>query len=97
MRQRDDPCARELNAGTLGIFANGASTSRWLTGWTAGTSVEFALSQNWSAKGEWMYFDLGSDRYLVDDSGDGLVDATTRGEAARVGVSYHLGRWLLCA
>jgi outer membrane immunogenic protein len=29
-------------------------------GWTAGGGVEVALSQNWTAKAEYLYFDLGS-------------------------------------
>ena len=69
-----------------GVSPVNSSTETRL-GWTVGTGVELALSQTWSAKGEWVYFDLGSDTYSVFP---GLpVDADTRGNIARVGLNYH--------
>ena len=63
----------------LGPFAPvlGTSTSKTLTGWTVGAGMEFALTDKWSAKAEYTYFDLGSATYLTDLSagGGGLVDA----------------------
>ena len=48
-----------------------------LTGWTVGSGAEFALTQNWSAKGEWMYFDLGSDTFVViRQSSEGMPRST---------------------
>jgi opacity protein-like surface antigen len=66
------------------------ATTDWFTGWTAGAGMEFALSQHWSAKGEWMYYDFGKDRFTVDESGQGVLDAKTSGTTVRVGVNYHL-------
>ncbi len=38
----------------------GASTgSSTKFGWTAGVGAEWAITQNWSLKGEWLYVDLG--------------------------------------
>ena len=49
-----------LNPGsTLGILANPASTTHWSNGWTAGGGMEFALTDRWSAKAEYMHYDLG--------------------------------------
>ena len=39
------------------------STSRTRTGWVAGLGVEWALSNNWSVKGEWLHLDVGSISY----------------------------------
>jgi len=50
--------------------------------------MEFALTQQWSAKAEYMHYDLGSDRYTVDNGL--LVDAKTKGDTVRVGVNFHL-------
>jgi outer membrane autotransporter protein len=58
-------------------------------GWTAGGGMEFALTDRWSAKAEYMHFDLGQDTYTVDSGL--LVDANTSGDLVRVGVNYHLG------
>jgi len=66
------------------------SRSETAIGWNIGTGAEFALSQNWSAKGEWSYFDLGSE--VVRFPATGGNDPTkieTRGSAVRIGVNYH--------
>jgi outer membrane immunogenic protein len=78
------------------VFVNGFSgtnTTAWQTGWTAGGGMEFALSENWSAKGEWMYFDLGSETFLVATlpNFNFHAEADTTGEVVRVGVNYHFG------
>ncbi|MBI5112963.1 MAG: autotransporter domain-containing protein [Rhodovulum sp.] len=59
------------------------SASKIATGWTAGLGAEYALTSNWSAKAEWLYYDLGTDTYAVD------YDAHLRGGLARVGVNYR--------
>jgi opacity protein-like surface antigen len=79
-----------LNPGsTLGVLATPASTRHWSNGWTAGGGMEFALTDRWSAKAEYMHYDLGKERYVVDNSGAGDVDATTKGDTVRVGVNLH--------
>jgi outer membrane immunogenic protein len=53
-----------LTAG--GVFGNvqstfaGATTTHTQAGWTAGLGVEYAFAQNWTAKVEYLYADLGS-------------------------------------
>jgi opacity protein-like surface antigen len=61
--------------------------TKWVNGWTAGGGMEFALTNQWSAKAEYMYYDLGSTNYSVD--GPTLVEVDTRGSTLRVGVNYH--------
>ena len=77
------------------------SASKTHLGWTAGLGAEWALSENLSVRGEWLYVDLGSASY--DPSG--LAYAGTPGEfqhqekasadlefhTARIGVSYRFG------
>ena len=36
-------------------------------GWTAGAGLEYAFNQDWSAKIEYLYVDLGSDILVLDD------------------------------
>ena len=68
-----------------GTSTNGSN--RTLTGWTAGAGIEFAFLSNWSAKFEYLYYDLGADRFPVDF---GLrVSASPKGNIIRVGVNYH--------
>ena len=63
--------------------------SQWLFGWTIGAGMEFALTDRWSAKAEYMYYDLGQDRYRIDN---GLTaESDTRGNTVRIGVNYHFG------
>lgn len=40
-----------------------ASDSGMALGWTIGGGVEYALSQNWSIKAEYLYIDLGNDTF----------------------------------
>ena len=41
-----------------GWFGNGGSSTR--TGWTIGAGVEYAITNNITLKGEYLYYDLGS-------------------------------------
>jgi len=63
--------------------------SKWLLGWTIGTGMEFALTDRWSAKAEYNYYDLGQESYRIDSNL--IADADTRGSAVRIGVNYHFG------
>lgn len=59
-------------------------------GYTVGGGVEFALSKNWSAKAEYMYYDLGRRTTNFRDA-LGTIATTTQhtGNVVRVGVNYR--------
>jgi outer membrane immunogenic protein len=74
---------------TAGVVANGApavawagSTSKTKVGWTLGAGAEFAVNENVSLKGEYLYYKLGS----VTTNATG--NATVRGIAALNGIDY---------
>ncbi len=82
-------------AQTFDFFFSGVETTKWLTGWTVGGGMEFALSDRWSAKAEYMHYDLGTGRFQVSDGtavgfGPEFVDAHVREDVVRVGVNLHL-------
>jgi outer membrane immunogenic protein len=39
------------------------SASAWRVGWTAGAGLEYAFAPHWTAKAEYLYYDLGSISY----------------------------------
>jgi outer membrane immunogenic protein len=69
------------------------SASQTLGGWTAGGGIEFAFDRNWSLKGEYLYYDLGSVSYQLSDPNFVGVTygATTnfRGHIVRGGINYR--------
>ena len=50
-----------------GAFLNNISASDTRVGGMIGYGVEFALTQNWSAKGEWDWMDFGSKTLIASD------------------------------
>lgn len=89
------------NGSSTGVLINGApfgpytapasgvvnGSSKIAMGWTAGIGAEYALNANWSAKAEWLYYSLGTDRYVVDNALQ--VDAKETGGLARIGLNYR--------
>ncbi len=59
-----------------------------LSGWTIGAGFEFALTQNWSAKAEYMYYNLTGD---IAQPAVGAQDVEVNGQLVRVGVNYRFG------
>ncbi len=73
-----------------GFFAAGTASDTHV-GWTVGAGVEWALLDNWSAKVEYLYLDLGNSTYLGGPAAGGFeVDLT----AHTVKVSAELSLWL---
>lgn len=61
-------------------------------GWTLGAGAEFAVTDNWSIKGEYLYADLGSKGVTYTDAATLLpatVNLKTADHIARVGVNYR--------
>ena len=71
-------------------FEQAVLTTKWVTGWTAGGGMEFALTDSWSAKAEYMHYEFGSERYQTGTINS--VDASADGNSVRVGVNYHFHR-----
>ena len=92
---------------TLGFAATGptwgppmavaTNLSKISVGWTAGVGAEYAFSNNWSAKVEWLYYDLGRQTtntvaYVYGANlTTGAVSARTSGHVVRAGLNYKFG------
>ena len=69
----------ELKGETFGL-----SESRTSFGWTIGLGAEFAVTQNWSAKAEYLYVDLSERNFTLT----GLPNGYSFG-VFRLGANYH--------
>jgi outer membrane autotransporter protein len=56
-------------------------------GWTAGYGVEFALTKNWSAKGEVNYIDFGNKNLTAPDGT--VINAGIRTTEGKIGLNYR--------
>jgi opacity protein-like surface antigen len=62
-----------------------ASASKTAVGWTVGGGFEFGLTQNISAKAEYLFFDLGTDTYNLAVP----IPIKRTGNIGRVGLNYR--------
>jgi outer membrane immunogenic protein len=69
----------ELNGQTFGL-----SESHTNAGWTVGLGAEFGLTQNWSAKIEYLFVDLNDSNFVITGAQNGY-----RFGLVRAGVNYH--------
>jgi outer membrane immunogenic protein len=89
--------------GPAGLHATGGD-DKWLTGWTVGGGVEWALNKSWSLKGEYLYVDLGSADYNYIGTRTGVGGGTagsshtTDGfngdldlQTVKIGLNYKFG------
>jgi outer membrane immunogenic protein len=83
------------NVALVAPFVETVAISPTRVGWTVGAGLEYALSQKWSVKAEYLHVDLGS----VATSGTltpAFAGLTLSGatrltmEIARAGLNYHL-------
>ena len=76
-----------LNATTTGgglpLGNIDVSKSNTKVGWTVGAGAEYAVTNNWTIKSEYLYTDLGSKYYDIVGADSGLTN-----QAVRVGVNY---------
>ena len=78
----------------LGLNAARSSNNpTFSVGWTAGAGVEYAITNNWSVKGEYLYTNLGSKSVVYNQLGVVPVSAneTSAAHTARLGVNYRFG------
>ncbi len=70
----------EISAGGVSI-----SDDNWHTGWTVGGGIEFAISENLTMKGEYLWVDLGDENYFPNLGGiEGDADLSI----VRFGLNY---------
>ena len=72
-----------LAYGNNSVDTRGWSQSQTHVGWTAGAGIEYALTDHWTAKTEYLYTDLGSKNY--DNIG---ADAGVTAHTAKIGINY---------
>jgi opacity protein-like surface antigen len=80
----------KLNAGVSVPPPGGmspASSTNWENGWTVGGGMEFALTDRWSAKAEYMHYEFPQNIFIVAQNV--AANATTGGDTVRIGVNYH--------
>lgn len=70
------------------------SEDQWRAGWTIGGGIEHMFAPNWSVKGEYLYYDLGSSNIgLVTIAGapneTGVLSYKNTGHIIRAGLNYH--------
>jgi outer membrane immunogenic protein len=75
----------DIKATTPG-FAGATNTN---AGWTIGAGLEFALAQNWTAKAEYLYVDLGKFNCGVSCGFIATNNVSFTTNLVRAGVNYH--------
>lgn len=62
----------------------GITETKTAAGWTIGAGAEFGITQNWTAKVEYLYVDLSDNRFITTGSTHGYQSSLVR-----VGVNYR--------
>jgi outer membrane immunogenic protein len=78
-----------LAYGEMTAITSGNSESHRSLGWVAGLGAELSFAQHWSAKAEWIYFDLDDRHFSATTANNGLC---RQSGAARAQLSF-LERW----
>jgi len=73
------------------VFGGNSCGEKTRFGWTAGVGVEKMFLPHWSAKLEYLHFDLGNDiNYTPTATGGGnAVHVAERGDMVRLGINYQ--------
>jgi outer membrane immunogenic protein len=77
----------DVNAGIDGC-GTGLCGQRWRAGWTGGVGVETMFWRNWSAKLEYLHYDLGNSIQFTPPGGP-AVSVLDRADIVRAGINYH--------
>jgi opacity protein-like surface antigen len=74
---------------STGQFPN-STVSAFATGWTIGAGFEFAITKNWTAKAEYMHYELESRRYAFPtQANQAFLSTQNTGDIVKVGVNYR--------
>jgi outer membrane immunogenic protein len=87
----ENPCGPDA----FGGFSCG---EKWRSGWVAGVGIEKMFAPHWSAKLEYLHFDLGNEQQFTSAAGAGGLNAVKvleRGDMVRLGINYQLDLWSL--
>jgi opacity protein-like surface antigen len=68
---------------------NAAQSTNWENGWTIGAGMEYALTDRWSAKAEYMHYEFP--RYAFTVAQNSTASVSAAGDIVRIGVNYHFG------
>jgi outer membrane immunogenic protein len=71
------------------VLGPASSESQTRVGWTAGAGLEKKFSQNWSAKLEYLYLDLGTKTYFGGTAN--AIDVSFHDHILRAGINYAFG------
>jgi outer membrane immunogenic protein len=80
-----------------GLFVSTTSTTANRTGWTVGAGLEYAMTQNWLFKAEYLYVDLGSFdapiacALICIDANDTTAHHKYTDHIGRIGINYKFG------
>lgn len=78
-----DPCG-------LTPLGGDSCNEKWRAGWVAGAGIEKMFAPHWSAKLEYLHFDLGNDiQYTPSALGGNAVRVLERGDMVRLGINYQ--------
>jgi outer membrane immunogenic protein len=101
--QSNNDCVFFPGSCLQGSTASAGSFSQTRAGWTAGAGLEWLFATKWSAKVEYLHYDLGSVTFAngalvtgpgtTPDGGQVAVASSSNakfsGEIVRAGVNYH--------
>jgi outer membrane immunogenic protein len=75
----------------VGVGGGNSCNEEWRAGWVAGAGIEKMFLRNWSAKIEYLHFDLGNAIQYMPTAvaGGSSVHVLERGDMVRVGINYH--------
>jgi len=73
-----------LAYGEMTAITSGNSESHRSLGWVAGLGAELSFAQHWSAKAEWIYFDLDDRHFSATTANNGLA-----ANLVRLGLNYR--------
>jgi outer membrane immunogenic protein len=79
------------STGACGPDLGRGSSSDFRVGWTVGGGLEYCLNRHWSAKAEYLYFDLGNDRFDFHNlqGAPFPFDTETDGHIFRAGLNFR--------
>lgn len=83
-----------ITTAVVGAPILAGSQDEWRGGWTVGGGIEHMFAPNWSVKGEYLYYDLGTtDIALLTIAGapneTGVISHKNTGHIIRAGLNYH--------